>query len=294
MKKSNNERLFPYLLAVPALVVICALTIFPVLYNFYLSAYQKHAFLPAKTFVGLSNYINLMNDKEFWTSFLNGVVYSAATIVLQIVLGLLAALLLNKQFRGRDLLRGVVFFPYLMPTVVVVILWKWLLNASYGLVNYVLLSLHLIHQPIVWLSNDMIMTTLIFVSVWQFFPFVVVTLLARLQSIPEDLYRAASVDGAPPVSQFFHITLPQLRGVLITVVLLRSIWMFTKFDTVWLLAGKEAVGKYIETLPVYTFRMTFTYLQAGMGATLAVVLFLILLASTIAYMKATGGRETKS
>jgi len=281
----QKNKVFALILVFPTVLVIVALTIFPIFYNFYLSFFQKHAFLDQKEPIGLKNYIDIMKNPEFWSSFKNGIIYAVSTTVLQMIIGVSGALILNERFKGRNFMRGIMLFPYLMPTVVVIILWKWLLNASYGLINYIFSLLGIIDKPIVWLSENNIMITLILISVWQFFPFVLVTALARLQTIPEDLYRAARVDGAPPVSRFIHITLPQLKNVLFTILLLRAIWMFTKFDTVWLLAGKEAVGKYIQTIPVLTFRRTFDYLQAGMGAALSVILFLVLLTGAILYLQ---------
>ena len=249
----------------------------------WLSFFDKHAFLPVQTFVGIGHYRYFAGDDEFWSSVHYGLVYSAATIVLQLVLGVLAALLLNEVFRGRNLLRGVVLFPYMIPTIVAVILWKWLLNDSYGLVNHLLLAAGLVSAPVAWLGKDFIMCSLIVTSVWQFFPFVVVTYLARLQTIPPELYEAARVDGAGAWRRFVHVTLPQTRSVLFVIVLLRSIWMFTKFDTVWLMAGEGGVSRYIRTLPVYAYARSFTYLQAGMGAALAVIMFLMLIVATAVY-----------
>lgn len=296
VRRSREVRgvIYEWLLLTPALGLLAALTLFPIVYNIGLSLYQKHAYLPEKQFIGLRNFVDLFHDPEFFTSFRNGAVYAVATIVLQIAVGTAAALLLNKKFMGRDLVRGVLLFPYLVPTIVVVILWKWLLNASYGLVNYFALSLGFVSGPIIWFSQDLILLTLILISTWQFFPFVLVSVLARLQTIPEELYQAARMDNAPAASQFMHITLPALRNVLITVTLLRSIWMFTKFDTVWLLAGREGIGKYIQTLPIYTYRVTFEYLQAGMGAAISVVLLLFLAIGSGTYLFAlhrNGGHQ---
>src|SRR5438552_13259973 len=220
------------------------LVVYPIAYNLWLSLFDKHAFLPAQAFVGLRHYEYFAGDPEFWSSVRYGVVYAGVTIVLQIVLGVLAALLLNEAFRGRGVLRGVVLFPYMIPTIVAVILWKWLLNDSYGLVNHLLTSARLADQAIPWLGPDYIMTSLIVTSVWQFFPFVVVTYLARLQTIPPELYEAATVDGASAWRRFGHVTLPQTASSLFAIVLLRSLWIFTKFDTVWLLAGEGGVSKY--------------------------------------------------
>jgi len=278
----------------PSLLLIGGLILYPILYNLWLSFFDKHAFMPVQAFVGLRHYRYFATDPEFWSSFYYGVVYAAVTMAFQLVLGVAAALLLNEAFRGRNLLRGVVLFPYLIPTIVAVILWKWLLNDSYGLVNHLLLVAGVVHAPVAWLGKDYIMSSLIIISVWQFFPFVVVTYLARLQTIPPELYEAARVDGATAWRRFLHITLPATRTVLFVIILLRSIWMFTKFDTVWLMAGDGAVSRYIRTLPVYAYARSFTYLQAGMGAALAVLMFGMLLAGTAVYFRLFRDEEALS
>jgi len=282
---AGRNALWGWLLLAPSLLLIGGLVLYPVAYNLWLSLFDKHAFLATQRFVGIEHYRYFLTDAQFWSAVRYGLVYSGATMVLQLALGVLAALLLNETFRGRGLLRGVVLFPYLIPTIVAVILWKWLLNDSYGLVNSLLLGVGAIRVPVGWLGPDHIMTSLIVTSVWQFFPFVVVTYLARLQTIPPELYEAAEVDGAGAWRRFVHVTLPQTRQVLVVIVLLRSIWMFTKFDTVWLMAGDGAVSRYVRTLPVYAYSRTFTYLQAGMGAALAVVMFLTLVAATAVYLR---------
>jgi multiple sugar transport system permease protein len=171
----------------------------------------------------------------------------------------------------------------MIPTIVAVILWKWLLNDTYGVVNYWLLALGIARDPISWLGTDHIMLSTIVMSVWQFFPFVLLSILARLQTIPEELYEAAKVDGASASRRFVHITLPQIRGILFVVILLRSIWMFTKFDTVWLMGEGAGAGRFIRTLPVYAYMRTLTYYQAGLGAAIAVIMFAILIVSTVIY-----------
>ncbi|HZP38135.1 MAG TPA: sugar ABC transporter permease [Methylomirabilota bacterium] len=281
----RKQALTGWLLLAPSLALLGGLVVFPVLYNVWLSLFDKHAFMPVQTFVGLRHYRYFATDPEFWSSFYYGCVYAGATMVLQLGVGVPAALLLNEAFRGRTLLRGVVLFPYMIPTIVAVILWKWLLNDSYGLVNYLLLQSGAARAPVAWLGPDHIMTALIVTSVWQFFPFVVVTYLARLQTIAPELYEAATVDGASAWRRFLHVTLPQTASVLFVIVLLRSIWMFTKFDTVWLLAGEGGVSRYIRTLPVYAYSRSFTYLQAGMGAALAVIMFAMLLVATAIYFR---------
>jgi len=281
----RRHALVGWLLLAPSLCLLGGLVVFPVLYNVWLSLFDKHAFMPVQAFVGLRHYRYFASDPEFWSSFYYGCVYAGATMVLQLGVGVPAALLLNETFRGRNLLRGFVLFPYMIPTIVAVILWKWLLNDSYGLVNYLLVRSGAVRTPVAWLGPDYIMTALIVTSVWQFFPFVVVTYLARLQTIAPELYEAATVDGASAWRRFLHVTLPQTASVLFVIVLLRSIWMFTKFDTVWLLAGEGGVSRYIRTLPVYAYSRSFTYLQAGMGASLAVIMFAMLLVATAIYFR---------
>ena len=281
----RKNALAGWLLLAPSLALLGGLVLFPIVYNAWLSLFDKHAFLPVQSFVGLQHYVYFAQDEEFWNSFRHGLVYAGATLVLQLAVGIPAALLLNEGFRGRTLLRGVVLFPYVIPTIVAVILWKWLLNDSYGVVNYWLVAGGLAATPVAWLGKDWIMTSLVVTSVWQFFPFVVVTYLARLQTIPPELYEAATVDGAGTWRRFLHVTLPQTASVLFVIVLLRSIWMFTKFDTVWLMAGDGGVSRYIRTLPVYAYARSFTYLQAGMGAALAVIMFVMLIVATAAYFR---------
>src|SRR3989338_2725804 len=251
--------------------------LFPVGYNFFLSFFEKHMFVPQAKFVGIDNYLYLITrDREFLNALINGFIYAFGSIALQLGLGLGAALLLSQRFKGRSFFMALFFFPYMIPTIIVVILWKWLLDASHGYVNYLLTSCNIIHSPVVWLSEKYILLVLIFVSVWQFTPFVFFTLLVKLETIPKELYEAAMVDGASAFQRFTRITLPQIKYILIVIVLLRSLWMFTKFDVVWLLAGSGGILRYGETLPVYAYRKTFEYLELGMGTAISVIMFLIL------------------
>jgi multiple sugar transport system permease protein len=280
-----SEQATGLLLVLPAVLLLCALTLYPVAYGAWISTFNKHSFFPEQTFVGLGNYAYVLSDSEFWNSVRLGAIYALSSIVLQIALGVGAALVVNEAFPGRNVVRAILIFPYVIPTVVAVILWKWLLNSQFGLVNYLLEDAGVIAGPISWMGKDWIMVSLILVSVWQFFPFVVLAVLARLQSIPNELYEAAAIDGANAVQRFVHVTLPQLHAVLFIVILLRSIWMFTKFDTPWLMILGGAAETYIRTLPVYTYQRTFTYYEAGTGATMAVLMFLMLAAATALYFR---------
>ena len=280
------DRTWGMLLIVPAVLMVACLVLYPVGYAVWLSFHRKHAYLPVETFIGLTNYKNLFVDPQFWQSFWLGAVYGFSTIGLQIVLGVGAALLLAESFKGRSLVRGIALFPYVVPTIVVVLIWRWILNDSYGLLNHILQSIGIVSAPVTWLGPSMILISLILVSTWTFFPFVLITVLARLQTINPELYDAAAVDGASAWQRFYHVTLPQLRTILFVVILLRFIFMFTKFDIVWLLGGGSGgTGRFIRTLPVYTYLKTFGQLQVGAGAALAVIMVLILVSVAVPYFK---------
>jgi multiple sugar transport system permease protein len=281
-----------WLLLLPGVLLLGLLTLYPVLYGLWLSFFNKHSFFPQQSWVGLDNYLYILRDAEFWASVRRGAVYAFGSIALQIALGLGAALVLHRSFPGRNVVRALLIFPYVVPTVVAVIIWKWLLDSQFGLVNHLIQAAGLSDQPISWMGKDWIMVSLILVSVWQFFPFVVLALLARLQTVPTELYEAATVDGATAWQRFRHVTLPQLQSVLFVVVLLRSIWMFTKFDTPWLIIQGGGAETYIRTLPVYTYMRTFAYYEAGLGAAMAVVMFLMLAAATAVYFRLWRREET--
>ena len=273
-------------LLLPSVLLVLAFTLFPVGYNVWLGFYAKHSLRATSTWVGLGNYTQMLGDPDFWRSVWLATVYAVGSTTLQIVAGVAGALILHQRFAGCDFLRGVALFPYMIPTVIAVFVWRWLMNDLYGVIPYVLGTLHIPGMPEAWLTHRTIMWVLIVLSVWTFFPFVLVNVLARLQTIPPELYDAARVDGASAVRQFFHVTLPQLRNVLLIVLLLRGIWMFTKFDVPWLLGFGGGAGEAIRTLPVFTYQRSFTYYQAGMGAALSNVMLALLLMTVTIYFVA--------
>jgi multiple sugar transport system permease protein len=280
------EHYWGYVLLVPAFALVLGLILYPVIYSFWLSLHDKHAYLPIQTFVGLDNYIYfLQNTEGFWRSVKLGAIYAFGSVALQLATGVAAALILNETFIGRTFVRGLLLFPYMVPTIVVVILMRWILNDTYGIVPYVLDWTGVLPGGGQWLGPERIMLTLILISTWTYFPFVLIGTLARLQTIDPELYAAAKVDGAGPIRRFVHVTLPQISSVLFVLVLLRFMFMFTKFDIIWLLSGGGGIGYFIRTLPVYTFITTFQQLQVGAGATLSVIMFLILVGFALIYFR---------
>jgi len=278
-----KESLTGLLLLFPSAALAFSLIIFPVFYNLMLGFYEKHALMPTSSWVGLKNYIFLLRDPRFWDSFYLATVYTLASTGLQLVFGIAGALILHDRFRGRDFLRGVALFPYMVPTIIAIFTWRWLMNDMNGVIPYILSILRIPGMPKAWLTYNTIMYVLLFLSVWTFFPFVCVNVLARLQTIPSNLFDAAKVDGASAIQQFIHITMPSLRNVLLIVVLLRGIWMFTKFELPWLLGYGSGSGEGVRTMPVYTYQWAFTFYQSGMGAALSNIMFGLLLAGVTIY-----------
>ena len=223
------------------MAVTLALIVAPVVYAISLSFYRLDSFVGTPQWVGLGNYIAVLSLPEFWSALINGLIYSFGSIVLQLVLGIGFALVLNEVFPGRNFVRGLSILPYLLPTVVVVLTFKWMVDGSIGIITAGIAALGL--PPVNWFeSPGAAMTSVIFVSVWMWTPFVTTCFLAALQTVPASLYEAARVDGTTAVQRFFHITLPMLKPILTVVVLLRAIWMFNKFDVIWLLTKGGPVG----------------------------------------------------
>ena len=266
--------LLPGFLSIGALATLI-LIVGPALYAISLSFYEQQSLTSDPVWVGLANYARVLASGEFWNALWNGFVYAMAAIVLQVALGIGFALLLQQPFRGRALLRGLAFLPYLLPTVVAVLTFKWMIDGSLGIVTIVLDTLGL--PPIYWFETETAaMMSVILVSVWLWTPFVTTTFLAGLQTVPVQLYEAARVDGAGPIRRFFHVTLPALRPILIVIILLRGVWMFNKFDIIWLTTGGGPLGA-TEHLPVLAYRQAFTLFDLGSGAAIATLSFLALL-----------------
>jgi multiple sugar transport system permease protein len=285
MKSSTREQLTGLALMAPTLILFLMLIAYPLAQSIILSLHSVSTLTLRQRYVGLDHYATLLQDAEFWTSFVNTVIWTASALVLQLVLGIAVALMLHQSFFGRALARGFVLFPYLLPTAVAVLVWRWLFNDLYGFFNYALTALGVIDRPIAWLARmPDAMISVILVGTWKFFPFVVIAVLARLQSIPLELYEAARVDGAGAWARLRYVTLPQLRGVLIVVVLLRSIWDFKEFDLIYLLTG-GGPGTGTQTLPLLVYREAFGLLNIGRGAAVAVIMLLFMLIFFFAYAR---------
>lgn len=291
MKIRIKDRNLGIILILPSFILFVGLLLYPLGYGIYISFFSKHLLSKDLAFIGLENYIWLFKNPEFWQALWHSVLWAGSTVSLQIILGTAIALLLHQSYKGRSVARGLVLFPYMIPIVSVVLIWMLMYSALYGVINHLLLKLGLIESPIAWLSSaKSAMISVVLVGLWKFFPFVVITILARLQIIPLDLYEAAKIDGATAWDQFWDITLPQLRDILFIVVLLRTIWMFNNFDVIFLLTGGGPLRATM-TLPVMVYEQAFENYMMGRGSTVAVLMLILLIIIMTIYFKAFKQQE---
>ena len=278
-------------LIAPTVLVFCAVILYPLISAIYLSLFSIYTPTLAGEWVGVDNYGALLASGDFWNAVLNTLIWTVGTLTLQLVCGVAVALLLNQSIVFQSLARSLILFPYFLSTVVAVLVWRWLFNDLYGILNHVLLIAGLIDAPVNWLGQmPNAMISIILVGAWKYFPFVVIAVLARLQSIPEQLYEAATIDGAGPFQRFTDITLPQLRDVLVVVVLLRAIWDFKEFDLIYLMTGGGPV-RATQTLSLLVYEEAFRLNRMGMASTYAVAMMLVLLGFTLVYLRQTNRIE---
>ncbi|UCG94566.1 MAG: sugar ABC transporter permease [Candidatus Aerophobus sp.] len=278
-----GEKQFGILLLIPALLVVTCLMIFPVFYQFSLAFYRKHPLERVGEFVGLANFIAVFHSPEFWNALLRGAIWTGGTVSLQLAVGIGMALLLYYPLKGTSIARGFILFPYVVPIIAAALVWRWLFNDLYGIINYFLTSTGLTKQPIIWLgSPNLALFSCITVAVWKYFPFVVIATLARLQTIPKELYEAARSDGANSFQRFIHVTLPQLREVLFVVILLLGIFMFGNLEVIWLLTRGGPIRS-SETLPVLVYNTIYGTLRQGLGAAVAIGMIGIMMAGFVVY-----------
>lgn len=263
----------------PAVVLLAAVTIYPVLSVLYLSLHRRLPIFDIAKFTGLDNYRFLLADDRFWNALGNTAYFTAVSVTLELVLGLSIALLLNRSFRFKGLATSAVLAPWAIPTVVSARMWEWMYNTDFGILN------HVLGTKINWLGSPLwALNAAVFMDVWKTTPFVVILLLAGLRVIPRDLYQAARIDGAGAWPIFKKITLPLLMPVIIVVLIFRTLDAFRVFDAVYVLTGGGPANT-TETLSIYAYKVLFQTLQFGYGSTLSVVVFLCTGAITILYIR---------
>lgn len=283
-----------WLLILPTALIVFSVVLFPAIFSIWISFHdvglKELGNVFQAEFVGLDNYRAVVDDFAFkyqglrsWGAAVTSVVFSLVSTFVTIVLGLIAALLLNRPFRARGPARAVFLFPYVAPVVSVAFVWRWILDPRpSGVLNDVLMSTGLIDLPKAYLAQrGLALFIVIMFTAWRYFPFAMLMILARLQAIDRTLYEAADVDGAGEWAKFWYITIPELRYVLGAIFLLRLIWTFNKFDDIWLLTGG---GFGTNVLPVLTYQFSFRSNDFGKGAANAMILLVILIVFLVVYV----------
>ncbi|WP_226781671.1 carbohydrate ABC transporter permease [Oceaniglobus trochenteri] len=276
----------PYFFLLPCIVILGALLSVPLYKVVEYSLYDNVIVERNPTFVGLQNYSNLLTDSAFWSASVNTLIFTLGSVIGHIIVGTGLALLVNAEIhpRAQTVFRSLLILPWIFTAVVVALNWQLLLN-PFGVINYGLTEIGLIDTPIDWLGDPAFaMWALLLISTWRGYPFIMVSFLSGLQSIPKELYEAAEIDGAGFFAKFWHVTVPQLKPVIYGVALLDLIWTFQLFPLVWLTTG-GGPGRSTEVLSTMTFRQGFVDFEFSQAATTAVSILIISAAFTILYLR---------
>lgn len=285
IKLFRREISLGYLYLIP-LIVFFALVIYPLFRVIYLSFFQVSFLNPSlKQLVGLGNYRSLFDlNASFLPALARSLIWVSGSVALKTFFGMFGALLFNRDFPGRNVYRGLSIIPWGIPWAVSAMMWGWTYNTQYGFINALLKNLGLISESIGFLSDPTLaFISLMVVDAWIGIPFMIIMLEAGLKGIPTQLYEAAEIDGANPLQSFIYVTLPQIKGVLTTAVLLSTVWTFNSFDPIWILTQGGPVNS-TTTLPIAIYKSGFQMIGGGdLGQAAAMTIAQVIVVSFIAY-----------
>ena len=281
-----------WILVLPTLLVVVLVAGYPLAQVFYWSFFKADiAFVEPPEFVGLENYAYLFQDPDFRQALWNTLKFTVVSVSLETVLGLAIALIFHSNLRGRGLVRTAILIPWAIPTVVSAKMWQWMLNDVYGVINVLGVKLGLLSQKVAFLARpELLLPSIIAVDVWKTTPFMALLLLAGLQMIPEELYEAASIDGASRWQQFWSITLPLLTPALVVALIFRTLDALRVFDVVFVMSG---VNPATRTLAVYNRQTLVDFQDLGYGSAISVAILVIIFAFVLLYMRTVGKEALK-
>jgi multiple sugar transport system permease protein len=270
----------------PLLAVILVFIVFPVAGTFWISLFRDVTYLPSR-FVHFSNYARLLGDANFWRSLRFTVLFVATCVPIEMVLGIIFAVILNERLRYRNALRAVVLIPWAVPTIVAARTWELIYNYGYGLANWLLKIFHLSDGPVNWLGTPLsAFSALVIADVWKTTPFVAIIVLAGLQTIPEEIYEQARVDGTLFYQRFFKLTLPMLKPVIAVALIFRSIDTIRILDLIYVVTDGGPGGS-TTSLSLFGYKY-FNEGDFGYGSAVAVVVFIIAFLLSMSYLRVTG------
>jgi len=259
----------------PALLVLVLVLLYPAIVALQSSFYRVRMVPRSETFVGLANYSTLLYSTEFWDSFQRSLIWTMGAISSQMICGIAVALVLHKAVAGRNFVRGLVLFPYLVPAIVAVLIWRWIFSDTVGVANWLLVDVfNVTDRSIPWFDPGWVMVSVVIMSLWKYLPYWALFVLARLQTLPQELLEAAEIDGANSWQRFRYVTLPWIMPVVIVLLVLRSIWAFNEFDMVYLPAGGGPLSA-TTTIPLSIRRIAFEYGDLGHAAAVAMAMLIM-------------------
>jgi ABC-type sugar transport system permease subunit len=288
----TSDRKLAWAFASPAVSVIALIAIFPLAWTVWNSFHLHDLRMPwlGRPFIGLGNYLELGRDPRFWSALGHTLFFTAATVSLELILGLALALGMNSAFRGRGAARATSLLPWAIPTVVAALLWRFMFDSQAGIANALLIAVGALNRPIVWfIDATTAWVPVILADVWKTTPFVALLLLAGLQNIDKTLYEAAEVDGAGAWWRLWHITLPLLKPTILVALIFRTLDAFRVFDLVYALTG-GGPGTATEPIALYTHTTILQNLRFGYGSALSVVIFALTFGLALIYIRGLGLR----
>ncbi len=274
-----------YLFISPWFILFLIFTLFSVSFSFYLSFHDWNILEKAKPFVGLDNYVDLFQDKKFFQALWNTILFTGFGVPLGMISGLLVALLLNTKVKMQGMFRTLYYIPVITPLVVSAVIWKWIYQGDYGLLNYYMLQLGLINKKLLWLADpNLAMPALIIMGVWAGTGGVMVLYLAGLQGIPEEIYDAAKVDGANGLQQLWSITVPLLAPTTFYILITSVIGSFQSFAHIYIMTGGGPLRR-TTVIGYYLYERGFKFFDMGYASAIAYVLFAIIFVFTLLQFK---------
>jgi multiple sugar transport system permease protein len=277
-----------YLYILPALGVIVLVIGYPVYYTVYLSFFNTPPSLAMadKIFVGFENYVRILTSASFHSVTVNTMIWTVFSTFFAFVLGFGAALVLNREFVGRGILRGTLLIPYVISAVAASYVWRWLYHSDFGVIGATFVALGLSDGQVVFLDDiNRVLPSLIVVNVWKEFPFAMIMMLAGLQTVPDQLHRAAMVDGASPWQRFWHVTVPHLKGVTLVTVLLLIVTNLNSFTIPWIMTGGGPAGA-SDIWITAIYQLAFGRIRFGIASAYSVILFIVMMSLGYFYVRA--------
>ena len=282
---------FSLLLLLPTFAILTFTVLYPLIRGIYLSftSYSLVNLTAGIQWIGLENFKTLLSSPAYRDVWMTTLIFVAGSVAGQFLLGFITAIVLNQTIISRNLFRGMLLTPWVVPTVVSALLWKWIFNQQYGMFNYILNSLGIIPNFIAWIGDPQTaLFSVILANIWKGFPFHMIVLLAALQTIPTDIVEAAVIDGASAIQRFRYVTLPFLRYIIMIDLLISIIWTFQSFTTIWTMTEGGPITA-TTTLAISIYRTAFQAFDMGMGAAIGTIWLVVMLIFSVVFVRIIGG-----